>query len=275
MKVIRLSRKEYNCCEVIRVPSRKLVFDCYFDVIGRVSTHTHKCFFSVTDEEDFTLTLHTNGREYKNATELDMKRYGIKPVTGILQNQDKTYKNVKVEFIHTNEISSTTGDVVTEICYTDNGGRYKAYIESGVYDIDIFINNKKISKKNVNVARGLKYQYYKTVDGLIYKKFKDWVSYCGTEYKMVFGQLIDNKKTPIHNAEIIIIDEQGNIDTYVKTDEDGNYSFAIKNGTYTVKIRSASSPVKTAKITVDDYHGFSEALSGNSNLFNKKNMIKL
>jgi hypothetical protein len=257
------------------VAGKKIVFDCYFDVIGRVSTHSHKCFFDVTDEEDFVVTLHTNNKEYKNATEIDFVRYGVKPVVGILQNKDKTYRNVKVEFVHANEMKSTMGNVVNEICYTDDGGRYKAYIEAGVYDIDIFINNKKISKKNVKIDKGLKYQYYKTVNGLIHKKFKDWVSFCGTDYKMVFGQLIDNKKTPIQNAEMIILDEKGNVDTYIKTDEDGKYSFAIKNGTYTVKIRSPYSPMKTTKITVDDYHGFSELLTGNSNVFNKQDMIRL
>ena len=247
----------------------------YFDVIGRVSTHTHHCYFGVTDEEKNEIILYTNNKEYRHATEIDMVRYRPKPVVGILKNKDKTYINTKLEFVKTNEKTSTFGDVVQEVCYTDKGGKYTAYIESGTYNIDIYINNKRQTKRNVEINKGLKCQYYKKVRGLIAKKYKDVVEYHGTDYKMVFGQLIDNKSTPIEQAEIIILDSDGVLDTYIKTDEDGKYNFAIKNGDYTVKIRAKNSPMKSTKITVDDVHGFAEQLTSQEILWNKQQMLKM
>lgn len=253
---------------------RSITFDCYFDVIGRLSTHSNQCFFDVVSESDYDLILHTNNTEIKNPKQIDFSRYSAHSLQGVLNNGDKTFVNAKIEFVKQNEISSTFGNVVSEVCYTDNGGKYNAFIEPGIYNIDIFINNQKITKRNIEIQQGLKFQYYKTVKGLIHHKYADVVCFCGCDYKMVYGQLIDNKKTPINNAEIIIL-KDNKLDTYVKTDDDGNYSFAIKNGAYTVKIRSKYSPMKSTEITIDDVNGFSEQLTSNSILFNKKQTIRL
>jgi len=247
----------------------------YFDVIGRVSVHTHHCFFDVVDTESSEVTLYTNNREFKNATDIDMIRYRPKPVVGFLKTNEKTYPDVKIEFVKANEVNSSFGDVVADVCYTDNGGKYIAFIQDGLYNIDIYINNKRQTKRNIKIDRGLKFQYYKIVHGLILEKYKDVVRYYGTDYKMVFGQLIDNKGTPIEKAEMIILNSDGVLDTYIKTDEDGKFSFAIKNGEYTVKIRAKDSPVKTKKVILDDMHGFTEQLISNSILWNKQQMLKM
>lgn len=253
---------------------KSITFECYFDAIGRQSSHVNKCFFEVVTEETFISNLYTNNNVIKNPSLLDMKRYKVKPIVGKLQDNDKTYTNAKIVFIKNNEKTSTFGDVVSEVCYTDNGGRYIAYIEPGIYNIEIYINNKKIIKRNQYIGNGLRFQYYLLIEGLIYRKYKDTVSFCGTDYKNIYGQLIDNKHTPIKNAEIIVL-QDGELKTYVKTDEDGKYKFALKNGNYEIKIRSKQSPVKSTKICLDDLHGFSEQLNGSSILFNKNVMIKL
>ena len=253
---------------------RSITFDCYFDVIGRLSTHSNKCFFDVVEDTAYDLILHTNNTEIKNPKQIDFSRYITNPLYGVLSNGDKTFVNAKVEFIKQNEVRSMFGDIVSEICYTDKGGKYTAFIEPGLYNIDIFVNNQKITKRNITIQQGLKFQYYKTVKGLIHHKYADVVSFCGCDYKMVYGQLIDNKKTPIHNAEMIIL-QDGKLDTYIKTDDDGNYAFAIKNGVYTVKIRSPYSPMKSTEVVIDDVNGFSEQLTSSSILFNKKQMIRL
>lgn len=254
--------------------SKKVNFQCSFDVIGRQSSHSWNCFFDITDEISTNLILHTNNQTINNPSNLDLIRYKIVPVSGILQNKNKSYIHTKVEFIKMNEINSSFGNVITDICYTDDGGRYKAYIPSGVYNIDIFINNQKITKYNIHISSKLKYEYYFTVNGMILDKYKDMVKFCGTDYKMIYGQLVDNKNTPIENAEIIILDNNG-LCVYRKTDNDGKYSFAIKNGKYKVKIRAKDSPVKMNDIEIDDTHGFGEQLISNSNLFSKKQMIYL
>lgn len=254
--------------------TNSLTLDCYFDVIGRQSVHTNKCFFDVVTENDYTLSLYTNNKCFKNASELDIKRYKVKPVCGFLKHKDKTYVNAKIVFVKLNENTSSFGDVVTEVCYTDKGGKYTAYIEPGLYNIEIYINNNKIIKRNQKIQDGMKFQYFQKVNGLIHKKYKDTVSFCGTEYKNIYGQLIDNKKTPIANAEIIVLQDDV-ICAYVKTDDDGRYSFALKNGKYTVKIRSEKSPIKSTEVLLDDIHGFNEQLGADSILFNKQQMIKM
>ena len=254
--------------------SKQVTFQASFYVIGRQSSHEWNCFFDIVSDEKFLLDLHTNNTVIHNPTNLDLVRYKIKPVSGILQNKDKSYINTKLEFIKMNEINSSFGNVISDICYTDKGGRYNAYITSGIYNIDIFINNQKITKRNVNVQSRLKYEYYFTVSGMIYKKYKDVVQFHGTDYKMIYGKLVDNKNTPIEKAEIIIINDDG-LCVYRKTDNDGNYNFALKNGRYKVKIRSKNSPIKSTDIELDDMHGFGEQIGSNSILFNKKQMIYL
>jgi len=254
---------------------RSITFDCYFNTIGRLSTHSHQCFFRVTDKQDFTLKLYTNNQVIENPLDIDFRRYGIKPLEGILQNNEKTYTNTKIEFVKMNEKRSTLGDVVSEVCYSDNGARYLAYIEPGLYNINVFVNNQKITKRNITITNGLKFQFYRTIRGLIKKKYKDTVVFHGTDYKMVFGQLVDNKHTPIENAELIVINEDKSINTYIKADDDGRYAFALKNGKYKVKIRSQFSTVKTTDIELTDSTGFYEQLVSESILFNKKAMIKL
>lgn len=253
---------------------KSLTFECYFDAIGRQASHNNECYFDVVTKEDFVMHLHTNNRIISNPSDLDFKRYSAKPITGSLQDENRTYINTKIVFVKNNEITSTFGDVVSEICYTDNGGRYVAYIEPGIYNIEIYINNQKVVKRNQNISNGLKFQYYLLIEGLIYKKYKDTVSFCGTDYKNVYGQLVDNKHTPIQNAEMIVL-KDGCLCAYVKTDDDGKYKFALKNGEYEVKIRSKQSPIKSTKIILDDLHGFSEQLNSNSILFNKEVMIRL
>ena len=254
---------------------RSITLDCYFNVIGRLSHHEHKCFFRVTDSKYYDLFLHTNNTVFKNPQEIDFRRYTVKPLVGYIANGEKTYTNTKIEFVKMNEKRSTLGNVVSEVCYSDNGSKYYAFIEPGLYDINIFVNNQRTTKRNIDIKNALNFQYYKTVNGLIRKKYKDTVMFCGTDYKMVFGELVDNKNTPIVNAEIIVINKDNSVNTYIKTDEDGKYSFAIKNGKYKVKIRSQFSTVKTTDIEIDDRNGFYEQLTSDSILFSKKSMLRL
>lgn len=249
----------------------ELKLSCYFDVIGRESSHSFHCFFDVINNEKYTLHLHSNNLDIINPTTYDIARNSLRPVSGFIRNGNQVYINKKISFIKTNEINSTFGNIIADICYTDKGGRYYAYITPGVYDIEVMIDGKKILNKNQKINDGLKYEYYLLVDGLILRKNKDYIEFCDCEYKNFYGQLIDAKGTPISNSEIII--NNGNmICAYVKTDNDGKYKFALKNGKYNVKIRSEYSPVKQQEIIISNNSGFYEQLS-NSILFNKKAML--
>lgn len=256
-------------------PQKSITFTCFFDVIGRQNNHSWKCAFDVVSDDNVKYTLHTNNQIIQNPTDIDMLRYCPRPLTGVLQNKEKTYVNTKIEFLSMNQINSSFGNVVSEVCYTDKGGRYTSYITPGLYNIDIFVNNQKITKRNITIKNGLKFEYFLEVKGLIYKKYKDTVSFCGSDYKMIYGQLIDNKKTPVDKSEMIILDKNKKLVTYVKTDDDGRYKFALKNGEYIVKIRAKDSPIKSTNVILDDLHGFQEQLGMSSILFGKQSMIYL
>lgn len=259
---------------LVEMYERSITLEGVFDVIGRLSEHKNRCFFDVTSDCDYDLMLFTNNTCIHNASDIDKIRYGVKPAIGFLRDGEKTYTNTKLVFIKRNEPTSSFGDVISETCYTDKGGMYKAYIQPGIYDIEIYINNKKIVKRHQNILEGLKYPYYQMVSGMIYSKYKDTVSFCGTDYKNIYGILVDNKGTHLAQAEMIVL-QNGEIKAYVHTDDDGKYSFALTNGVYDVKIRANKSPLKTTTVTLDDTHGFTEQLLANNIMWNKEDVIKI
>lgn len=247
----------------------------YFDVVGRESLHSFSCFTNVDNSDWTVVNLHVGEKIIKNPTIYDIKRNKIIPVIGFLENDCERFKNTKLSFIKSNILTSSFGNVTKEICKTDSSGMYKAYIQPGIYNINIFINNELTELKNQVIQDGLKHEYYMLIQGPIKNKFKDTVSFVYSNYKNVYGKIVDNKFTPIENAEIIILNENG-IYVYVKTDKDGNYRFAIENGIYDVKFRSDDCPMKTVNnVEINDNFGFIEQLNNVSKIFGKTKWLEI
>lgn len=244
----------------------------YFNVIGRSNSKPMECFFRIDNSEDFNLILEYNNTVIKNPTEIDLRRYKPKPLIGYIKDKDKTFPNAKVTFIQKDINTSLYSEIIRETCYTDKGGKYIAFITPGVYDIEIEYANQIIRKHNIQIKDGLKFQYNIKVKGLIQNKNKDIITYCGCEYKRVLGKLVDNKNTPIDKGEIIVT-QNNQLVIYTLTDEDGNYSFSLKNGEYIIKIRNNNSPMKTQKLIINDTNTFHEQITANNVMFNKEQLL--
>lgn len=188
------------------------------------------------------------------------------PVVGIIQDDTGTgLAKVKVSFIQK--------QVVKDYCITNNDGEYTIFVEPGIYTIRIDGGQAPQIFDNQEIENGLTHQYYQLLKGgLIQEKISnDTIVYCGEIKRLIYGQLLNQNKRPIVNAEIIII--QNNIvKTYIKTDSNGKYYFLLENGIYDIKIRAEKQPIKYLKdINFENNKSFLQCLSEQSNLFNKDN----
>jgi protocatechuate 3,4-dioxygenase beta subunit len=204
---------------------------------------------------------------FENVSDLDLKRYALRPVVGFIRNGNKIYKNAKVTFVSKFEGVSSVADT----CYTDSAGMYKAYIKPGTYDIEVTVNNQKFVNRNQIINDGLKYNFYVTTKAAIREHVEDTVTFNNSENIYIRNSLVDNAGYPVKNAEIVVFDSTY-VYAYAITNSDGVYKFSLKPGKYTVLIRSGSNHAKRTDITLTKQSGFASQLK-NSNLFSKEAMI--
>lgn len=181
----------------------------------------------------------------------------LTPVTGVIDDNGIPVADIKVSFIDKNNI-------VKDYCITNKSGEYYIYIEPGTYTVRIGEN----SFPNQIFKDGLKFQYFYTVDGLIKKRYNNIVEFYDTEKKLVEGKIINHDNEPLLDGEIIIT-QNNEIKTYIKTDDDGKYSFAIENGIYDVRVRSKRMTVKIINnVEFIDEKSFIDSINEKYPLFN-------
>lgn len=138
-------------------------------------------------------------------------------------------------------------------------GTYYLALEPGVYDVKIESDAIKRNIKNYIVTDGIS-EYRKVFkEGQIKAKYpvnnpiKNVVEFESFEdnnsqnrYVMVVGTILDQHRKPANNAELIIINTSTKeVDVFIKTKEDGKYSFILDIGEYDIILRS---PNHNAKI---------------------------
>jgi len=228
----------------------------FFDVYGRVSENTWRCFFS-TEGKDLNIKFIYNGKEYNGKDDIFLKRYKLKPAEGILTDNDMSLKNVKIDFVKN---IKHLGSVTVDSTFTDSSGRYTAYIEPGIYDIVINTRNGKIVKKNISLQEGIKCDRNIFVSGSIKHKHHDITELHGTDYNYVFGKVVDRFEKPVYKAQVMIIkDKEIIINTF--TNRDGEYRFSVPYGEYIVRMKKEDSPFKTKTVVLDKEHGFAEQMT--------------
>lgn len=233
----------------------------FFDVIGSSKKQVIKAAFDVVSTSDIIMQLHQ--KDYNNNEVPVEKIIMPESVVGIIKDEnDNPLGGVKVSFIKDYIVSDTNirqrngFQTVVDYSITDGNGQYNVFVEPGIYTIridggqapQIFVNQEIVSNFNQ--------YYYHIKKGGIKKKYNDVIEFYGTDKRQISGQMLDQNKRPIKNAEIIIT-EGPIVKTYIKTDSNGKYSFAIENGTYDIRIRAANKPVKyIPNFNFEDGKGF-------------------
>lgn len=191
-------------------------------------------------------------------------------VSGIV----KPVTNVKVSFIKDYTVNDKSNKeyngekIVVDYCMTDSNGEYTVFVEPGIYAIRI--DGGKYANKvftGQKIDGGLINEYYLSTDALISKRYDDVIELAGeTEYRLVQGFLYNEQNKPLENAELII--SQGkNIEVYLKTKENGKYSFLLKNGEYDLRLRGPGQSVKIVRgFNFENGKGFMNSVKAKSNI---------
>ncbi len=251
------------------IEKRSITFNCFFEPLGfKSDRNTIYGMFKIQATPEVN-TLHLGNQLFENVSYIDLKRYALRPVVGYIKNGNQIYKNAKVTFIK--KFQGISSKIISDVCYTDSAGMYKMYVQPGVYDIEINVNNQLFVNKDQVVKDGLKYNFYLTTKAAIKEHVDDTITFTNSDYIYVQNNLVDNSKRPVNNAEIIVFDNTY-IYAFEKTDENGRYRFSLKPGKYCVLIRSDSTHAKRTVINLTKSSGFAKQLM-NSNLFSKDSMI--
>lgn len=240
-----------------------LTFNCFFEPLGFKSDRNPVYGMFNIQKTPENNTLHLGNQLFENVTDLDLKRYALRPVIGYIKNGNQIYKNAKVSFFSNN--------ILVDTCYTDSAGMYKMYVQPGIYDIEVLINNQKFTNRSQTIKDGLKYNFYISTKAAIREHVKDTVTFTNSEYIFIQNTLVDNASRPIPDAEIVVFDNTF-IYAFAKTDQQGRYKFSLKPKTYQVLIRANNKHAKRTTINLTYSSGFNDLLK-NSNLFSKEAMI--
>lgn len=197
------------------------------------------------------------------------------PVIGIIKDDNNNpVINVKVTFIKDSTILNklvnqyTAHETAIDYSMTDNNGNYIVFVEPGIYNIRIDNGKNPTIFTGQEIINGMQNQYYYLIDkGFIKKKYDDIIEFYGTDKKLIQGTMVDQNKIPIVNAEIII-SKNNVIHTFIKTDCNGKYAFALENSTYDIRIRGLRQPIKICKNFIfENGKGFMNVLKEKYNLF--------
>jgi hypothetical protein len=233
----------------------------FVDVTGSSNIKTIKAMFDVVSTSDIVMPLYQ--KDYNNK-EIPTEEIIIpEATTGIIQDGDNNpLEGVKVSFIRDYVVSDANVrqrngfQTVIDYSITDMNGKYTVFVEPGIYTIRIDGGQLPQIFNGQEIVSNFKQYYYCVKKGVIRKKYNDVIEFYGTDKKQIFGQILDQNKKPIENAEILIT-EGSIIKTYIKTDSNGKYAFAIENGIYDVRIRASNKPVKYIKdFNFEDGKGF-------------------
>ena len=250
--------------------TKSITFNCFFEAMGFKSDRNplYASFnFGQTPENT---TLYLGDKVFENVSDLDLKRYALRPVTGKIANDSQVFKSAKITFYR--QFNGISSKIIADSCVTDSSGLYKAYLTPGTYDVEISYNNQKYSTSKT-ITAGLTSTFYTITKASVKKHEKDTVCFNNSAYIYICSSLKDNAGRPIPNAEIIIFDKT-QIYIYAKTSQLGRYAFSLKPGAYTALIRSEKHHAKRIDFSFSRDSGFSDQLLS-TNLFSKSNMICL
>lgn len=198
--------------------------------------------------------------------ELTVEKFGYDPneedpndisITGVFGNTGKIEEKQGyfVQPVPNAIITVWKDGCIVDRVKTDLNGEYTIFVPSGIYDIEIDGHGTKRMVRNYEIKNGITEVYCKPVMGDIFEKYHDVVSFLKEDefgtigYEndwFVHGEILDKEDNPIQNCEIIVSVEDEAV-VYLKTNEEGKYSFMLPLGKYDVRIKAPKQHVKIAK----------------------------
>lgn len=149
------------------------------------------------------------------------------------------------------KVTAYKDNIVYDFIYTNSEGDYYLCLEDGTYDIRIESETYNRVIKNFVVNDGIKLYTHSYLTGQIKQKhpiieeFKNVIEFEDSNF-LTIGTMLDQHGVATKDGELIIVDsETKEIKTFIKTKEDGKYSFLLNRGIYDIIVRS---PKHSAKI---------------------------
>jgi protocatechuate 3,4-dioxygenase beta subunit len=229
------------------------ILNSTFNVVGATISSTWQGIFDAVIDNGENDIVKLNIGKGRSVNIDKLNQYTLTPVIGTItenvNGEEIPIPNVRVSFIkdfvviNNTQLNYNGNKTVVDYDMTDEDGEYVVFIEPGTYTIRIDGGKYAEYFTNQVITEGLKNEFYVTIDGLIQHKCEDIIELCNFEEKIVTGFMIDQNEKPLANAEIIITKDK-EIITYCKTDNDGKYQFAIKEGIYNIRLRGPKQSVK-------------------------------
>lgn len=258
----------------------KKIMHGFVDVF-ELSQRKIPCCVDIVNNDNYKLYLYLDDNIIKNSNTFEQfESFKPLPIKGVLKETindiDKPISNAKVSFIKDYVVDSdrTGYKTIVDYCVTNNNGEYTVFITPGTYTIKVHVGGQNVEYINQTIEKGLTTSYYIRIEGLIYKQYEDIIEFVNCEKKLIQGKILDKRyNKPIKNCEIIITSKD-NLISYVKTNNEGNYSFALENGIYDIRIRAKNYSVKIINNFVfENNKGFISQLNEQTNLFRGDDLI--
>jgi hypothetical protein len=245
----------------------KNLFHAFVDIHGGSTKRTFHGLIDVVHSDDTKIIL-TNGNKELDIN--DKEQYRPQPVKGVINdsknNNNIPVSNTRITFIKDFVVDNKNNQdyegkkTIIDRAITNSNGEYIVFVPPGQYTIKV--DNDKYTKyfKNQKVKEGLINQFYYLVDSTIKEKNKDVIKFHNTDKNLIQGVMLNEHNNPISNAEIIIT-KNDIVITYIKTDSNGKYKFALEKGVYDIRIRQNKKDIKILNdFNFDPNNGFVESL---------------
>lgn len=234
----------------------------FVDIYGQQINHHISGIIDVVNNSDIKYKLYKNNKIYE-ILNTDNVNFTLKKYQ--LLDGNKYLNNVKLQFINgliENNKSILNRTIIDE-CVTDEEGYYYPIIDNGNYSINIIGGKYSKLIHNQYFETNINNNFYLDIDGLVKFRNGGTLTIYNSDYKLIVGKMINqnNSFTPFE----IIISNKDNVFVRYITKEDGKYRFALKNGTYDVRIKSDKYFKLLKNINFTEQDDFVKLISGDNN----------
>lgn len=206
--------------------------------------------------------------------EAEYKKIGIS--NGGVTKGKLDVSNIKNTFPKTMiSVNKKNKRTIYDICNTYND-IYALYLEDGIYDFKIKVQDDVKYFRNVEIKRGIMEYYHKIIDSDILDIDYDTLTLLDKRIRQyqISGYVVNEYDEAIKNAEIIISQNEKLI-VYCKTDEDGKYCFILNDsGLYDIRVRTDNTNIKLINgFNYDRSRSFIKQLKEQNVSFNKISLV--
>lgn len=231
----------------------------FVDIYGEQITKNITGIVDITDEEEVSYTLYNDQNNYDTDENQDifirLKKFN-------LRYDQENIPHTKIQFIKglIETDTSINNRKIDDESVTDENGNYIPIIDNGTYSISIIGGKYNRILHNQQFITNIPNVFYLDINGLIKCKIGGTSIIYNTDYRLINGNIVNQNGRSVITEIVITKDDK----LYVKyiTNEDGKYRFALKNGTYDVRIKSDKYFKLLKNVNFDQNLDFVELIKG-------------